>query len=263
MISYIILLNRNWLTSFDNVTEEMILSQLLPLLSNKVHDPQKEVSLYSLRTTDKFIAYLEQCDLDERTKWQVLKIFCSPKEVFSILISIINDNLPAFEKAYKTIYPKIAKLVESFSEAMKNPKYPAYKSIVEGLHYNEVKVYPSLVFPESLLAYRNHIYYGLVIDAIPLQSDTPEELRDYLLMRLKSLSDLSKLQIMMLLKQGDKYNLEIAEQIGVTAATASHHMNVLLSTGLIGIYKQNGKVYYHLEKDEIKKLIEKLEQYLL
>src|SRR5690606_10219181 len=149
------------------------------------------------------------------------------------------------------VEPQAKPLLEGYKTSVLEQKLHAYKNIVEGIH-EPIYVYPSLVFPDSLSVFKNNIYYGLLLDFVPLQNDNPEEIKEFLLIRLKALADMSKLQIMTLLKQGEKYNLEIAEQLGVTAATTSHHMNMLLATGLVGINKQNGKVYYHLEKEGIK-----------
>ncbi|MNJ65876.1 Bacterial regulatory protein, arsR family [compost metagenome] len=66
-----------------------------------------------------------------------------------------------------------------------------------------------------------------------------------------------------MLKEKPKYNLEIAEQLGLTAATTSHHMNVLLACKLVSIDKKNGKVYYHVDQEQLRQFIHELELFLL
>jgi DNA-binding transcriptional ArsR family regulator len=80
---------------------------------------------------------------------------------------------------------------------------------------------------------------------------------------LKALSDSSKLEIISSLKISPKYNLEIAQQLGLTPATMSHHMSVLLSCGFVGVEKMDGKVYYHLVEENMISMLEELKQALL
>ena len=84
-----------------------------------------------------------------------------------------------------------------------------------------------------------------------------------MLIKLKALSDGSKLGIIASLKVSPKYNLEIAQHLGLTAATMSHHMSVLLNCGLVGVEKREGKVYYHIEKENLQELINELKETLL
>ena len=55
---------------------------------------------------------------------------------------------------------------------------------------------------------------------------------------LKALSDKSKFDILHSLLIAPKYNLELAEELDLTAATVSHHMNVLLTNKLVDIEKK-------------------------
>ena len=52
---------------------------------------------------------------------------------------------------------------------------------------------------------------------------------------MKAFGDKSKFEILYSLKESPKYNLEIAEQLHLTAATMSHHVNILLSQGLVTV----------------------------
>jgi DNA-binding transcriptional ArsR family regulator len=96
-----------------------------------------------------------------------------------------------------------------------------------------------------------------------LKDENRNKSKDELIQGLKALSDKSKFEIIRSLKVSPKYKLEIAEQLGLTPATMSHHMNVLRTCGFIGITKQAGRVYYHLEEDSIRHFINMLEQTLL
>ena len=76
---------------------------------------------------------------------------------------------------------------------------------------------------------------------------------------LKLLGDKSKFEILCSLKERGKYNLEIAEELRLTPATASHHMGLLLSNQFVAVEKKDGKVYYRLNRETIEEMIRYLE----
>ena len=72
---------------------------------------------------------------------------------------------------------------------------------------------------------------------------------------LKAISDNSKFDILLSLIKAPKYNLELAEELNLSAATISHHMNVLLTCHLVSVEKRDGRVYYTLSKSTIENLL--------
>ena len=80
---------------------------------------------------------------------------------------------------------------------------------------------------------------------------------------MKALSDKSKLDILCALKTSNKYNLELAEEMGLSPSTTSHHMTALLTCGFVMVEKKDGKVYYVLQRQEIEKFIAGLKRFLL
>ena len=80
---------------------------------------------------------------------------------------------------------------------------------------------------------------------------------------LKALGDASKFQILTRLREGAKYNLELAQELELSAATMSHHMSALLTCGLVRMEKREGRVYYNLEQQAMRRLLSALEQRFL
>lgn len=262
VLFYALIYEREWITNFENISEEAVLERVITLLSDRWNKDEDKITLYSVRTTDKFIVFLDECDYSDREKWMLLQLYCQPKKIFAKFIALVKANIAAYEKAVLAIATERDQLIKSYLDSVKEQKLLAYKNVVEGTD-EDIHVYPNLILCETLMLLKTRLYYGVLLDVIPLSDHSPEETRAFLHMRLKALADPSKLQIMQLLKEGEKYNLEIAEHLGITPATTSHHMNVLLATGLIGINKQHGKVYYHLEQEVINAFILKLEKYLM
>lgn len=70
----------------------------------------------------------------------------------------------------------------------------------------------------------------------------------------KVLSDGSKLEILRLLSQRSYINRELAEALGLSTATISHHMSVLTELGLVRTTISANRVLYDLNRDKLKEL---------
>jgi ArsR family transcriptional regulator len=84
--------------------------------------------------------------------------------------------------------------------------------------------------------------------------------KDNLLQLLKTLSDDTRLDIILLLATGEKCVCEIFEKLKLPQNLVSHHVGILRQNNLI-INRKDGKwVYYSLNRNEIKKLQSVLEE---
>ena len=70
----------------------------------------------------------------------------------------------------------------------------------------------------------------------------------------KVFSDGSKLEILRLLSQRSYINRELAEALGLSTATISHHMSVLTELGLVRTTISANRVLYDLNRDKLKEL---------
>jgi DNA-binding transcriptional ArsR family regulator len=67
----------------------------------------------------------------------------------------------------------------------------------------------------------------------------------------KALGDESRLRILRLLASGDLYLTEIAERMGLSKPTVSHHLAQLRAAGLVTITESGALTYYTLRRDRI------------
>lgn len=65
----------------------------------------------------------------------------------------------------------------------------------------------------------------------------------------EALADGSRLRIVHLLAERPHYGQELAAALGVSAATVTHHVNLLLRVGLVGIERQSHRTYFVLRRD--------------
>lgn len=173
------------------------------------------------------------------------------KKQIEQLICIINLNTPAYEYAVSSIEKPLQRLLNDF------PKTQC--KIVSSINH-DVTVTPTLIYPATeILDVSGYGYVGLFVNDVYKMIDKSKNSRNNLTPILKALSDGSKFDILVSLKNSPKYNMELAEQLGLTAATISHHMSVLLAHELVNIDKRDGRVYYTLAKNTIKDIIDGLQ----
>ncbi len=72
---------------------------------------------------------------------------------------------------------------------------------------------------------------------------------------LKIISEENRLQILYLLREGEKCVCEIYEALKITQNLASHHLKVLKDFGLIKSRKEGRKIIYFTDKKVINKYI--------
>jgi DNA-binding transcriptional ArsR family regulator len=183
----------------------------------------------------------------------------SPKIHLKQLASSVSANTDAFEKAQNKIRSPLKKLIAQYAQTVNNSDMQVFGKLKKSLSAAS-DIYPTLACPISQLIFSNCCYYGLLSTLLVKQEGPDQEL---LLRCLKALSDSSRLEILRSIKQKPKYNLEIAEQLGLTAATMSHHMSVLLTCGFVGVNKRESKVYYHIEEEAVSRFIDTLKQLLI
>lgn len=251
--------NRDWLSSIDNLTESIINSKILHVC-NTLFD--NNVDTEECKSIDDIIAYLDSCELQPEARWKMLRIMQDPLFHIRKLIEIINSNMTAFEKAEKSVSVQLDKMLEQYKILVSDYGDSHFFKLKAKITEASV-IYPSLIFPMLQMLFENNCYYGLLCDRVVDNGRIRQSSGELLQQKLKALSDNSKMNIILSLKLRPKYNLEIAQELGLTAATMSHHMNVLLNCGLVGVEKKDGKVYYHLEMDNITEFIRELELTLI
>jgi hypothetical protein len=126
----------------------------------------------------------------------------------------------------------------------------------------KTKIVPTLAVPLGIVVIDELGLCGLLTPLLFTEhSDgfTKEEA----LLATKALSDASKLEILLALKERSLYNLEIAKCLNLTPATVSHHMGMLLTAGLVELDKKDGKAYYCFSADGMRRFVGWLEESLL
>ena len=237
-------------TDIDALTEETVLEMIKRFFSEDAPQSPK-----TLDTMEKRFALIQSTDYPEEAKWKLLTLLNHPLEKFRSLIGIYRRNRPAFEYSLKKNQDCMGTLLaEAPAEAS-----AVMKNLIRELAPDGITVYQTAVFPLMEWLNSKTAFQGIMTDKLYLYQKSLSDAREILPGMLKLLGDKSKFEILCSLKERGKYNLEIAEELRLTPATASHHMGLLLSNQFVAVEKKDGKVYYRLNRETIEEMIRYLE----
>jgi len=241
--------NPDWFSNIDKISDDAAQSAVRETLMSEYGDSGGDL-----------ITTLDALELTDRAKWQLIVFHQRAGQQMRLIASAVAENLPAFEKAYAKIESGLSTLLQHFKQGLAQPQKTGFMRLPEQINPDTV-IIPTMALPVSLMLIKDTGYYGLL--SYKLSAGGAELTKDELLMGSKALSEKSKVEILLCLKESSRYNLEIADLIGLTPATVSHHMTVLLASGFVELEKKDGKVYYRLAVDGLKRYLAGVKHLLL
>jgi len=245
-----------WLDNIESIPEQEIVDELMVGIRGWVVDDLPENA-----TTNEIVDALSQTELSPNDCWQFLRLIQQPKQQLIHLAQIIRKNLPAYENALLSVEKPLTKRMETFVKMRKKSLHggEAVESLLVALGEEAIHtVVPMLVSPTVSMNVDGISYMGLYIDDILQMIENSKKAYSSNPI-LKAIGDSSKFDILTTLNRTPMYNLELAEHLGLSAATVSHHMQILIVQGLVSVEKRDGRVYYTLEKKPIRDLIDELQ----
>lgn len=221
-----------------------------------------------IKDEGKLINYLNQQNFSNEDKWNVLYYVKNANEYKRDFIKLIENYIPKFE----LIYEKYKIEIENFSNYIEkeintkgiNIDIPIY-DYLDIENTKVLYIFPSIFNQYSMSQTiikskrENYMLLGVNVDKI-INNYYREEAIDKNITIFKNLSDKSKYQFLKLLSGGEKYGQEIADNLGITAATISYHASILTNSELINVDRRENKTYYSLNKDTLKKAIKFIEK---
>ncbi len=239
--------NPHWLDNIDSIPADEIFMTFIHAIVEFDSKIDKKPTL------NEIITLLKDTGLEPDMCWKMILFLQDPKKQVEHLAYIINQNIPAYEQAILSVEKPLQRLIQDF------PKFQYKASTIFKDEIRKIEITPTLIYPYlEVISTQNNSYIGLFIKDIYQMMGNHKISRSNLIPVLKVLSDNSKFDILLSVKNAPKYNMELAEQLGLTAATISHHMNVLLTHGLVSVEKHEGRVYYTLVKETIEEIIDEL-----
>ena len=233
-------------------------------LAYLINDPQDhphlpgEKDLPRLPDELAILQFLDTADIKNEEKWHALNFLRKPDYWMTCLFDTVRANKDAYDRAIDAVKKPLDKLLKR-AAVYEDAKFLK----IAGTCADTPVIYLSLAAPLILLVLYTHCYQGILLEALRAEDEPGKYSGEAVVRQAKSLSDKSKLDILCILKHTSMYNLELAEALGLSPSTTSHHMNTLLSSGFVTVEKKDGKVYYCLEKENIAQFLSILERMLL
>ncbi|WP_180326654.1 ArsR/SmtB family transcription factor [Raoultibacter phocaeensis] len=235
----LIIKNPNWLDGFNDISEEEVRIAVDDLFSDL------------LESDGSVVDALQTSGFPDKAKWQIAALLQQPKQRLMLVIDAINANLPAFDYAYAKHEAEIRPLLELLEDCVSKNELPDVVSQVLASNPNTIIV-PSLAAALAVILYDTFCVFGLLVTRV-FAGQNEGYGKTEAILAAKALSDANRLEILEALKTEELYNLEIARMLDLTPATTSHHMNALLSAAFVECSLKDGKAYYRLCPEGIKR----------
>lgn len=171
-----------------------------------------------------------------------------------------------YEKAYKNYEEDILSIPTSYKEEYertfnKNPSEFIRDYIKKDINVfsNNINIHLSYIWyygSEYWATGEDTEWVSLGCKTIEYQGEEPRKERA--LNFLKKISDKKRVEIVELLSEKDWYVNEIAEELKISAATASYHLAALQDFGVVDFERAEHRFYYHLNKERLRELFDEV-----
>jgi DNA-binding transcriptional ArsR family regulator len=169
-------------------------------------------------------------------------------EYSSIYNKEMDKHSEKKDRLNKEIENRINKEKESFLNELLRGK-------IDFSQYDEIHISAALLHYHSLYFYsrnsKGFMYIGSKYERFMTRLEGENEIEKNLNI-FKNLSDRTRYEILKLLLKRDHFGQEIAQELSITTATVSYHMNYLAAVRLVEITRKDHKAYYRLNKEAIK-----------
>lgn len=251
--------------------EEKIRSYAALIDSDEYVNTPKE----KLKNLTDLIAFIEGSPYENEAKWEAIKIYNNQEVYFNEILDLLTETVELLRSRHEV---SIRRLEKSFYEYWTG--YQEKKDIIETIKEKlsiswESRAAGTILLPQLFQPFS----VALSMDAEdPLK---PEVIRIGIMMnenfvltgkRIKKedivnigklLSDKSKVDILELAGRKPFYGKELANELQLSTATISYHVNSLLKEGLLKADVNANKVYYSLNREVLSTYFEDLQNYFL
>lgn len=188
-----------------------------------------------------FLDFLKNLPIDDTVRWNYFTIMSQPKQFVEDFISLHQTLEPIFEKVYAEYLPILEKSYQEFETTIQ--EHPTILAeafsgtkLIEEIDWvsDEIAVIPTLLLSDFFFQDSEILILGaksleVIQHVIQTRLDKQQERINV----FKNLGDKTRYQIFCEIANGSKSVKGIAEQLGITSATVSYHINELVLSNLV------------------------------
>ncbi len=221
-------------------------------------------------------------NISNEKKLILQEIIINRKEHLKKVVPLLETAMKQLKKHQKEIQVLLAQFYQYWSHELQSMGFPEYMEQLAHVHLDNADngwfLHPTLFFPcrtaltlkidentgESTSPYLGTI--GVLFgDGFPLTDyfEKQSMISDEQAIRiLKLISEKNKMEILSLAKDTPAYGSMIAQHLGLTTATISHHTNELYEANLLKVERKGNRIYYSTNQETLEKLITFLQKKL-
>ena len=266
--------------NFENATEEEYVKQFGNYLQCYGDSICDESTLEKFSEPIQVITYLMNMEISQEEKWKLQTVFLNRREHYSKVFGMIGQTMELLKQFEDELNGLVQEFYDYWNEELAESSLIEYmqKRMELNVPVNPYgfRLRPSIMIPnvagihidpEEDGTYKKQdegwigIVFGPECDILVTKKE--EELEAAQVLRaLKLLSDKSKFDILCRISKESAYGNQLAKEMNLTAATISHHVNTLMTEGLVTIRLEDKKVYYEPDKENLRKILERSKELL-
>lgn len=217
------------------------------------------------------IEQVQKLDFTDSQKIYVLNFFINISDYYEKIISSLLEVEKLCKQSFEMIRPLFEKKIKELNSdsGLRHLNEQWLKRFdFEQISFRceeDIHLYVSIVRYNGLWLrysqnFKQELVFGLgLLFEEMLEVSSKSDQRQLLDQKqLSALADNTRYQVIQILAERPHYAQEIADKLGITAATLSHHMQILINALLINIRTEGRKIFYRLQTSEIKRLAHSL-----
>ncbi len=238
--------------------DELIGDHILDITRSLDEDLEPKIHVTSLT---QLVQLLENADLSDGEKMLTISLYQNRYEIIEEMQDFTEEVAPIFQGNFHIIEDEYRKTLE-YLKKVGNFENLIEKIIPMKLIKNIVGSIVLTVFPFGGLYMKYHkedlwVTVGIYVFLLGNWKKERGFQGAELVSSLKALGDETRLKIINKVAERPMYIQQLAEELDLTPATISHHINLLLRSQLINLIVEADKakkIYYEVNKDKLKEL---------
>lgn len=235
-------------------------------------DEEDEESVEGLLTYDDFLRFLDEATCNKDVKWDILKIFHNQKECYNEVATILKEVIDLLENKFRKQIAEIERqfydywmeiqgendIIELVQENIKLTwKENDIGTILLPMIFHPISVtFSSLPNTKRIDVLR----FGIILDQRLRVSRGKMNSKDVVDFG-KLICDKSKVDILEMTAKKPCYGKEIANELNLSTATISYHVNTLMRLGLLQTELRSNRVYYSMNIERLSEYLEDIKDY--
>ncbi len=250
-----------FLCCLENIDDNLILNNIYYKLS-RLNQGKEDIGFPRENfkfEIDNLLEILMDIEMKAEFKWYLLEVCYDVKGFLFKCSKFFKQSRKILEKKLNPFNERGIIWGEKLKERIEKEGFSFVKEVLEDFEdekYENIFVSPRIMDNYAFGDFKSfnpkdlYIYIGENFELLK-EIFGKENQRQWSQNVLKYLSDGSRFQIMKLLKEKPRYSGELAEKLGISNATISHHTTLLYLSKLLEETKINNRCYMRIRNDSL------------